>query len=134
MCSCQLCKCSILDALLSISITDSYPSASDSVQVVQTKEVVRRRVAMLLAEREIKKQGFAKAAGRTPSWVPMFLHGKRPFPFERIDEVAKFFQHTTEALIAPLTEEEVTRSDEALKQLRRRSRPRLVTARRSGAG
>jgi hypothetical protein len=81
---------------------------------------------MLLAERQIKKQGFAQAADRTPSWVPMFLRGKRPFPFERIDEVATFFQHTAEGFIAQLTNEEVKRSDEAFKQLRRRSKLRTV--------
>lgn len=112
--------CSIVYAVLSLCIPDACAAAGDTVEDVRTNEVVRRRVAMLLAERAIKKQGFAKAAGRTPSWVPMFLHGKRPFPFARIDEVAAFFQHTPEAFIAQLTNEEVKRSDDALKLLRRR--------------
>ena len=116
-----------MHAVLSLQIVESYTGADDSVLGVRTNEVVRRRVAMLLAERAIKKQGFAKAADRTPSWVPMFLRGDRPFPFERIDEVATFFQHTPEQFIAPLTDEEVKRSDEALKQFRRRrSDPRAL--------
>lgn len=118
--------CSILHALLSPSIADSYAAEGDSVDGVRTNEVVRRRVAMLLADRSIKKQGFAKAADRTPSWVPMFLRGERPFPFDRIDEVATFFQHTPEAFIAPLTDAEKKRSDEALKKLRHRSAPRAL--------
>jgi hypothetical protein len=122
--SCQSYVCGILHALLSLAIPNSYVGADVSVIVVQTKEVVRRRIALLLAEREIKKQGFAKAAKRSPSWVPMFLRGERPFPFERIDEVALFFQHTPEAFIAPLTDDEVTRSDGAFKQLRRQHRRR----------
>lgn len=80
-------------------------------------EVVRRRVALLLFERDIRKQGFARAAARTPAWVPMFLRGDRPFPFERIDEIAAFFQHTSLTFIAPLTDEEAHRSAVALKQL-----------------
>jgi hypothetical protein len=70
------------------------------------------------------KNRFAAAAQRTPSWVPMFLRGDRPFPFDRIDEVAKFFQHSPENLIAPLTDEEVKRSSEALKGFRRRASAR----------
>src|ERR1043166_952697 len=116
-----------MHAVLSLQIVESYTGADDSVLGVRTNEVVRRRVAMLLAERAIKKQGFAKAADRTPSWVPMFLRGDRPFPFERIDEAERFFQHTPEQFIAPLTDEEVKRSDEALKQFRRRrSDPRAL--------
>jgi hypothetical protein len=124
--------CSILYALLSLCIPVASVVAGDSVPDVRTNEVVRRRVALLLAERAIKKQGFAKAAARTPSWVPMFLRGKRPFPFDRIDEVASFFQHSPEALIAQLTDDEVKRSDEALKQLRRR-RPEPRAMKRSVA-
>jgi transcriptional regulator with XRE-family HTH domain len=93
---------------------------------VRTNEVVRRRIAVLLADRGIKKQAFAKAAARAPSWVAMFLRGERPFPFERIDEVARFFQYTPETLVAPLTDEEVKRSSEALKEFRRPTR-RLIT-------
>lgn len=119
-CTCQLYVCGILHALLSVCITESCATESDSVHGVRTNEVVRRRVVLLLEDRAIKKQGFAKAADRTPSWVPMFLRGDRPFPFERIDEVAAFFQHTPEALIAPLTDDEVQRSVELLKRVRRR--------------
>jgi len=111
-----------MHGVLSLQIADGYAPAGDSVGVVRTEEIVRRRVAMLLHEREIKKQGFARAAKRTPSWVPMFLRGIRPFPFARIDEVAIFFQYTPEQFIAPLTDEEVKRSDDALKRFRRRRR------------
>jgi len=67
------------------------------------------------------KYRFARAAERAPSWVSMFLRGERPFPIKRIDDVAKFFQYTAERLIAPLTDEELKRSTEALKQFRRRA-------------
>jgi hypothetical protein len=122
--------CGILHALLSLCITESCAAENDSVPGVRTNEVVRRRVVILLTERAIKKQGFAKAADRTPSWVPMFLRGERPFPFERIDEVAAFFQHTPEALIAALTDEEVARSSDLLKQFRRRPARRTRPQRR----
>lgn len=121
-CNCQSYMCSILHALLSGSIRDAYTAESDSVEIVRTNEVVRRRVALLLVDGSIKKQGFAKAADRAASWVAMFLRGERPFPFERMDEIAVFFQRTPDALIAPLTELEKKRSDDALKQLRRRPR------------
>lgn len=127
-CNCQPDTCVILHALLSLYIVDTCAVVSGSVLVVRTNEVVRRRVAILLSERGIMKHRFAQAAKRTASWVPMFLRGERPFPFDRIDEVAAFFQHTPEALIVSLTDEEVKRSSELLKQFRRRSQPRIKRA------
>jgi len=95
--------------------------AGASVDAVRTDEIIRRRIAVLIADRGIMKHRFAKAADRTPSWVPMFLRGERPFPIDRMDDVAKFFQYTPERLIAPLTDEELKRSTEALRQFRRRA-------------
>jgi len=100
---------------------------------VRTDEVVRRRIAILLSDRGIMKNRFAKAADRTASWVPMFLRGERPFPFERIDEVASFFQHTPEMLVAPLSDEEVKRSSDALKKFRKRVEAPIAEKRHASA-
>lgn len=120
--------------MLSHAIQESYADASDNVRDVQTKEVVRRRIAMLIVERAIKIRGFAMAAGRSTSWASMFLRGKRKFSFDRIDEVAAFFQHRPEAIIAPLTPDEVKRSDDALKRFpQRRHRPTVRAVKRAVA-
>ncbi len=95
-------------------------------EAVKTDEVVRRRIAILILDRGILKHRFAKAAGRSASWVSMFMRGARPFPFEKIDEVAAFFQHTPEKLVAALSDEDVKRSTEALKKYRLSPRKRTV--------
>lgn len=88
----------------------------DNFHAVQTAEIVRRRIALVLDERGIKKLRFAKEAGRKAPWVTMFLNGERPFPFDRIDEIARFLHLTAETLIAPLSAEEVRRSSELLNE------------------
>lgn len=106
-------------------------TARDTVGLVQTAEIVRRRIAVLIEERGVKKNRFAKAAKRPPSWVSAFLGGTRPFPFERIDEIAKFFQLETDRLIAPLTDEE-RRASSALDLLRRSDASATTRMRKGG--
>ena len=121
-CICQHRARTFLHALLTSDLSMTYANLvmdyftlRDNFCLMRTDETVRRRGALLLHERGIRNNAFAVAADRKPSWVSMFLRGTRPFPFERIDEVAEFFQSTPVKFVAPLTKGEIERASEALK-------------------
>lgn len=85
---------------------------------LKTPEILRRRIALLMDQNGTKQLKFATVVGRKPSWVSMFLRGDRPFPLDSIDDVAKFYHCSVEALLAPLDPQEVKRSNELLRSFR----------------
>ncbi len=91
----------------------------DIFSTMETAEILRRRIISLLRDRGHKQCKFGEVVGRGPAWVSMFLRGERPFPFDRIDDVAKFFHNSVDMMLAPLTAEELKRSSESLKSFRR---------------
>ena len=96
----------------------------DNFSSVDSDEILRRRIVLLMEAKGTKQTKLAHAARRGPSWASMFLRGDRGFPMESLADVAALLDRTIEQMFAPLSHEEANRSAELQRSFRKKKHAR----------